>query len=336
MIPTGRSEPFRIVSNLFRVGGINLAAFINALFEAFGLRPPIRNSVTGQPYSLEDTNIPNAVFTGRRPGEEAEETGAAAGAPPTPEEEAPPEAAEPAAEPEVAAEEAAVINFVQAFPSGNPLEIYYRTADGETYGKREGTRSWRNNNPGNIMAGDYANDHGAIGADNGPDPPMAIFPDIDTGYQAQMTLLRSQDRPYWNLNIPAAIELYTDATGAALQNYINGVLEQTGLDRERLIGSLDDNELRNLVRAMADHEGWREGTDLVPPSRAAGEPPAAGQTAENEEPVSGKLAAASEDLRQNVDGNFGVLAKTVTARNGNEASDPAPGTPATPAPGNDG
>jgi hypothetical protein len=69
-----------------------------------------------------------------------------------------------------------------------------------------GTRSWRDNNPGNIEAGSFADAHGAIGSDG----RFAIFPDAGTGMQALVSLLSSDG--YQGLTIEQAMERYAPLT----------------------------------------------------------------------------------------------------------------------------
>ena len=51
--------------------------------------------------------------------------------------------------------------------------VRYTDVTGQWAVKNGGSRSWRNNNPGNLRYGTFAQNHGAIGRDRGG---MAIFP----------------------------------------------------------------------------------------------------------------------------------------------------------------
>jgi hypothetical protein len=62
-----------------------------------------------------------------------------------------------------------------------------------------GTRSWRNNNSGNISAGGFATHQGAVGDDG----RFAIFAARSAGDGAKLTLLRSSS--YAELTLDAAI-----------------------------------------------------------------------------------------------------------------------------------
>ena len=69
-----------------------------------------------------------------------------------------------------------------------------------------GSRSHRNNNPGNIEYGDFAKAHGATGSDG----RFAIFPDYQTGRNAQENLL-FESPGYRNLTLGQAIGKWAPA-----------------------------------------------------------------------------------------------------------------------------
>jgi hypothetical protein len=78
-----------------------------------------------------------------------------------------------------------------------------------------GSRSSRNNNPGNIEAGSFTAAHGATGSDG----RFAIFPDYATGRAAQEALL-FESAGYKNLTLPAAIGKWAPAGENDVPAYI--------------------------------------------------------------------------------------------------------------------
>lgn len=69
----------------------------------------------------------------------------------------------------------------------NDVEITY--SDGTVAVKSGGTVTWRNNSPGDLAAGSFSNEHGAIGSGaNG----RAVFPDAETGDTAFTDLLNTR------------------------------------------------------------------------------------------------------------------------------------------------
>jgi hypothetical protein len=68
---------------------------------------------------------------------------------------------------------------------GNKLTRYWKRFEGQDVNEAS-TRSWRNNNPGNLVMGDFARRNGAIGQagfipDGKKKFKFAVFPDYGTG-----------------------------------------------------------------------------------------------------------------------------------------------------------
>jgi hypothetical protein len=121
--------------------------------------------------------------------------------------------------------------------------------------KVNGTRAWRNNNPGNIRGGTFTNDHGAIGSDSGP---FGIFPDEATGAAALDALLRTDT--YQNGTLADAIYRYAPPNENNTENYLQMVEQRTGVPRTTPMNQLNDDQLAALAGAIRQIEGWQEGT----------------------------------------------------------------------------
>lgn len=70
-----------------------------------------------------------------------------------------------------------------------PYTVQYFDEHGNMTIKSGGTKTWRNNNVGNLKyfkKGSFASRNGSIGVAN----QMAIFPDIETGRKALIKLLK--------------------------------------------------------------------------------------------------------------------------------------------------
>jgi hypothetical protein len=80
-----------------------------------------------------------------------------------------------------------------------------------------GTRSQRNNNPGDIEWGKFTAAHGAI---NG-DPRFAIFPDAATGFAAMKALF--QGPAYKGLTVAEALNKWAPGLENDTQKYIQNV-----------------------------------------------------------------------------------------------------------------
>ena len=142
--------------------------------------------------------------------------------------------------------------FVRAEMNGS--RVVYLRADGKGIERSGGSRAWRNNNPGNIIRGDFSRSHGAIGADK----RFAIFPDADTGFEAIVSLLRER---YAELTLAQAIAKWAPPSENDTEGYKKIVERQTGLAATDVIGQMSDADLRKVAGAIKSHEGWIVGTE---------------------------------------------------------------------------
>lgn len=88
----------------------------------------------------------------------------------------------------------------------SPLQVNIYFPNGSSLRKINGSRAWRNNNPGNLRAGTFTNAHGAIGSAGG----FAVFPNETIGQQASIALLRTPS--YAKLTVDQAIARRSPAT----------------------------------------------------------------------------------------------------------------------------
>jgi LysM repeat protein/peptidoglycan hydrolase-like protein with peptidoglycan-binding domain len=122
--------------------------------------------------------------------------------------------------------------------------------------RAKGSLAWRNNNPGNIRNGAFADAHGAFkGKKN---HGFAIFPDHDTGFAALTALLKTD--AYKRLTLTTAMQKYAPASDnndpAA---YARSVSKMTGLVVTRTLATLSEEELHKFAGAIQRVEGWNPG-----------------------------------------------------------------------------
>lgn len=149
----------------------------------------------------------------------------------------------------------------------NKLIRYWKSYEGQNVNEAS-TRSWRNNNPGNLVIGDFARRNGAIGqagSVSGTKCKFAVFPNYATGHQAQVRHLK-EGTMYIDLTLNEFPRKYTgvklgDPDTEEVINYRKAIRFFTKLDMERTIRSLNDEEYELLHDAMKKHEGWREGKE---------------------------------------------------------------------------
>lgn len=135
----------------------------------------------------------------------------------------------------------------------NGRDVIYTNSDGSSYRKTGGTRSWRNNNPGNLKYYEFARKMGAIGQADG----FAVFPDEETGMRALNELLRSNS--YNKLTIAGAINKYAPKKENNVSAYLNQIQNLTGLSINKRMVDLTESELSRVANAILKIEGWETG-----------------------------------------------------------------------------
>ena len=136
--------------------------------------------------------------------------------------------------------------------------VQYFDENGNMVIRSDGSKAWRNNNPGNMVyySRGFAVRHGAIGSAGG----MAVFPDESTGRQALIALLKTAD--YQKLSVSDLPEKY-DKHNAT--EYRGMLLSISKLDPNKLIKHLSIEEFERLRTAIERIEGWKEGhEDFIP------------------------------------------------------------------------
>jgi hypothetical protein len=132
--------------------------------------------------------------------------------------------------------------------------ITIHNADGSSETRVDGSHAWRNNNPGSIKPGDFANRHGAIGSAGG----LAVFPDEATGEAAQEALLRGPS--YSQLTVDQAVARRSPPPENDTARTQELVRQFSGLFGTEKINELSNDQFHSLALAIRRAEGWRQGT----------------------------------------------------------------------------
>jgi RHS repeat-associated protein len=143
-----------------------------------------------------------------------------------------------------------------AFQRGN--NTVYVFDDGAQLIASGGTLAWRNNNPGNMVAGQFAVANGAIGTYTNSSNTYAIFPDAPTGGAALQNLLQSNT--YQPLSIDAAIARYAPAFQNNTGAYQNFIMNSVGVPGSTLMNGLTSQQFNAVVVGIETYEGWTPGT----------------------------------------------------------------------------
>ncbi len=167
----------------------------------------------------------------------------------------------------IKAEEGPKNSVIYYDQEGNKLIRYWKKDVDEPVDQAS-TRSWRNNNPGNHVIGDFAKRNGAIGYAGsvpGTKSKFAVYPDYATGRKAQAKRLK-EGPMYIDLTLNNFVRKYTGVKSGEpdtqeVINYRRAIRIFTKFDMERTIRSLNNAEYEQLLDAMKKHEGWREGRE---------------------------------------------------------------------------
>lgn len=135
--------------------------------------------------------------------------------------------------------------------------VVYTADDGRRLVREGGSRSWRNNNPGNMRYTEFSRDKGAIGTAG----KFAVFPSVEIGRAALSLLLRGPK--YLNLSITKAISRYAPPSENNTDNYERLIAKLTGLNVSRKVSELSEVEFTSVVGAIETIEGYTVGTEVA-------------------------------------------------------------------------
>jgi len=124
--------------------------------------------------------------------------------------------------------------------------------------RREGSRNWRNNNPGNIEFGPFAQNAGAIGSDG----RFAVFPTYEAGRAAKAKLLFESPN-YRDKTIAGAINRYAPPFENNTNAYTGAVAAAIGVDPNTPISALSPQQREIMLDAMQKVEGFKQGRETV-------------------------------------------------------------------------
>ena len=144
--------------------------------------------------------------------------------------------------------------------AGDPdsmFTVHYFDEGGNVTIRSGGTRAWRCNNPGNLLASSYSmsKKRRAIGKAGDGENEYAVYPDYQTGHEALVLMLKGSI--YSPLTLRAAVKRY-DATNP---KYIDEIVIITGFDPKRTIKSLSNKEFETFWKAIEQVEKWKAGQE---------------------------------------------------------------------------
>jgi hypothetical protein len=139
----------------------------------------------------------------------------------------------------------------------DPNRVVIEYDDGCKEIRTGGTRSWRNNNPGNINKGQLSVKFGAIGANN----RFAIFPDKKTGFHAIVLLLNTP--MYQTTSLLGALKNYAPSNENDTAKYVAFISKKTDIPESHAMNLLSKLQIENIAYAIEQYEGWRSGELII-------------------------------------------------------------------------
>lgn len=131
-----------------------------------------------------------------------------------------------------------------------------------------GSRSWRNNNPGNITMGRWAAGHGADGSDG----RFAHFSTYAAGRKAQEDLWFNSDT-YRGLTLAQAVGKWSPPSENDTAGIVRAYAGAIGMSPDTPLSQLTPEQRGKLLDAQQAREGWHEGlrrNGVAAPSASAG------------------------------------------------------------------
>lgn len=135
--------------------------------------------------------------------------------------------------------------------SGEKNTVIYIADDGSQYLHSGGSRAWRNNNPGNVRTSDRS------GLKIGEAGGFSVYPSHKVGWAALKYVLKNF---YSDKKLGSVFHKYAPAKDENNPEYYSKLVNKfTGLDSDRLLSDLNDDELDSFMKAIQRVEGWIEG-----------------------------------------------------------------------------
>jgi hypothetical protein len=124
--------------------------------------------------------------------------------------------------------------FVEAF-AGPGTSVIYVDEHGNHVLYSDGTRTLRNNNPGNLRPGTVSRRNGQIGIAG----RFAVFPDYEAGHAAHIDLLINV---YGNRDLAGLIKAYAPHSAIDSKKYLRYLRKHTGVKDNRKVQDFTKSE----------------------------------------------------------------------------------------------
>lgn len=110
--------------------------------------------------------------------------------------------------------------------SGSKNTVIYTDNEKNQFEYSGGSRTWRNNNPGNLVSASISKRNGEIGKAGG----FAVFPDYKSGHAALIDLLKNV---FSELNLKKLISKYASKHENNTKRYLKFIRLKTGVKNDK-------------------------------------------------------------------------------------------------------
>ena len=141
--------------------------------------------------------------------------------------------------------------------------VQYFDEEGNMVIRSYGTRAWRCNNPGALLASQYSTgkDRRSIGTAGFGKYFYAVYPDYETGHEALIVMLKGSK--YFHLTLRKASERYVKED----PDHIHKIVKLSKLSPDRTIKSLSSEEFEIYWKSIERNEAWTVGREDPIPKR---------------------------------------------------------------------
>ena len=139
--------------------------------------------------------------------------------------------------------------------------VVYEYGNGTATVFSGGSASWRTNNPGNLIAGNFSTRQGAIGSYYTGLATLAIFLTFPIGLAAQEALIEANHMSY---TIDGFVRRYASEKFGkdvpAYQSYLRSWMSSPG---SAPLSSFSAGQLNRFMAGVRHHEGFQPGTTTI-------------------------------------------------------------------------
>lgn len=149
-----------------------------------------------------------------------------------------------------------MVEAIKAY-DGADNSVIYEYSDGKVEKWSGGTRTWRNQNPGNII---YVPSNDWLGQ-IGKGGRFCVFKDIEFGRRATRILISNHVRR--GMTLEQSVYTYAPPNENNTEVYLNNLETWTGVSRKTKLNTLNESQIESIVQGIFRKEGYKAGDITV-------------------------------------------------------------------------